>query len=272
MCMKRLISIDKLNGLSGKEWIKFTKSWFVLNPTPRNVKICHPASFPEELAEPFINFFTKIGDWVVDPFAGSGSTLIAARRLGRNSWGMELYEKYVELTRRRLSEIEEGGVDSIMINGDSRNILKIRKRLNIPLADFCITSPPYWNQLKRNTERQVFRTEKQLDCIYGKNQSDLGMIDDYNEFLEQQMLIFDNLREVMKSGAYLVVITNNVYADGRLWPLAFDTLKMLSEKWVPKDEKIWCQDNRKLFPFGMFHSYIGNRSHHYCLVFRKDYS
>lgn len=269
-CKKPSSYTNHLNRLSGKEWIRFTKSWFVLNPAPRGAKICHPASFPEELAEHFISFFTKQGDWIIDPFAGSGSTLIAARKLGRNSWGIELYEKYVNLTRNRLLKAQKTKVESIIINGDAKNILEIKKELDIPGADFCITSPPYWNQLKRKTERRILRTEKNLDCVYGENPLDLGMIDDYNEFLRQQKIVFDNVYGVMKHGSYLVVITNNIYTEGRLWPLAFDTLKTLSEKWIPKDEKLWCQDNRKLFPFGMFHSYIGNRSHHYCLIFRKE--
>ena len=99
---------------------------------------------------------------------------------------------------------------------------------------------------------------------------DLGLINDYHAFLLQLKFIFEDIYDLMKNKAYLVVIINNVYKNGRLWPLAFDTFKLLSEKWVPKDEMIWCQDGKKLFPFGMFHSYIGNRSHHYCLVFQKN--
>jgi DNA modification methylase len=260
----------RLNNISGTDWIKFTKSWFILNPSPRNLKVFHPASFPEELVSQFIGFFTKKGDWIVDPFAGTGSTLVSAKKIGRNSWGIELYEKYVNLAQKRLLDIKDTNVVSIMIKGDARNVANIKKQLNLPPADFCITSPPYWNQLRRNGERQIPRKEKELDCIYGEDPSDLGLIEDYESFLEQQKIIFDVLYELMRFGSYLVIVTNNIYTEKRLWPLAFDTLRTLSETWVPKDEKLWCQDNKKLFPFGMFHSYIGNRSHHYCLIFRKE--
>ena len=70
---------NKLNELSGRDWIKFTKSWFVHRPDPRgDRKIRHPASFPESLVREFLSFFTKKGEIVVDPFVGTGSTLVAA--------------------------------------------------------------------------------------------------------------------------------------------------------------------------------------------------
>lgn len=74
----------------------------------------------------------------------------------------------------------------------------------------------------------------------------------------------------MKDYGYLVVITNNVFCSGRLYPLAFDTLVSLSEKWVPKDEKIWLQDDKTLLPLGIYNAWVGNRCHQYCLIFRKE--
>src|SRR5207245_11335026 len=82
---------NKLNELSGKEWIKFTKSWFVHRPEPRgDRKIRHPASFPESLVKDFVSFFTRKGELVVDPFVGTGSTLVAALETGRSGIGFEI--------------------------------------------------------------------------------------------------------------------------------------------------------------------------------------
>lgn len=267
--------VNTLNELTSKEWLKFTKSWFVLNPKERGTKIHHPASFPEELVEGFIGFFTKKGQWILDPFAGSGSSLIAAKTLDRNSIGLELYPSYYELTKKRLEEKEKTETNHVVVNTDARKILDVFKEKRFPNIDFCITSPPYWNQLVsqsqyKNLDRKRARISKTLDTKYGSNSRDLGLIADYELFLDEQEMIFDKVYEVMKPKSYLVVITNNVYTKGRLWSLAYDTMKRLSKKWVPKDEKIWCQDYRKLHPFGMLHTYVGNRSHHYCLIFRKE--
>ena len=63
---------NKLNDLDSKSWLKFQKSWFIHNPPPRKKGVLvHPAKFPETLAQEFIEFFTKQGEAVLDPMAGT---------------------------------------------------------------------------------------------------------------------------------------------------------------------------------------------------------
>lgn len=266
----RLNKKNFLNDLQGKDWIKFTKSWFVINPPARNKKIIHPASFPEDLAMEFITFFTKKNQWVLDPFAGTGSTLVAAKLSNRNAIGIELYQKYANLARRRVQRCNLSHSKAFVFTYDSRKITELLTKVKLPKMDFCLCSPPYWSQLNRNSERQQTRKQNGFATRYGKNANDLGRIESYEDFLVEQEKVFDGVYEVMKNRGYLVVITNNVYSKSRLYPLAFDTMRILSKKWVPKDEKIWCQDNKELFPFGMTKAWVGNRCHHYCLIFRKE--
>ena len=96
---------NHLNDLDSKSWLKFQKSWFVHNPPARRKDaLTHPAKFPETMAQEFIEFFTKRGDAVLDPMAGTGSTLVAALRAGRHSYGLELNPKYVELAERIIAD------------------------------------------------------------------------------------------------------------------------------------------------------------------------
>lgn len=66
----------------------------------------HSASFPLALPEWFIKLFTEEGDWVLDPFVGSGTTCEAAQRLGRNSVGIDVVPEYIALARARLSPVK----------------------------------------------------------------------------------------------------------------------------------------------------------------------
>jgi len=267
---------NKLNDLTGKEWLKFTKSWFILRPPKRKTdEILHPAKFPEALVEDFIKFFTKKNDWVLDPFMGTASTLIAAGNLERNSVGVELNKKYVSTSIRRI-EKRKFSKSVAVLHG---NTIKLHEVLNNnglgkQKFDYVFTSPPYWNQLERNSIRQKDRDNKGLDTRYSKNKNDLGNIKSYEEFLEEQAKIFDQVFDVIKTGGYLTIITNNVYCDGKLFPLAFDTATSLTKRgiksWVLKDEKIWLQDDKKLIALGINNAWVGNRHHQYCLIFRKE--
>ena len=272
----RLSLKNKLNDLTGKEWIKFTKSWFIHRPPRRkDNEILHPAKYPETLIEEFIKFFTKENGWVIDPFLGTGSTLIAAGDTNRNCVGIEINRKYFNISKSR---VNKGKYSSILIPllGSSLELNKLLSKNETVsrVFDLAITSPPYWNQLERNFLRQKERKENGLDTKYSSKKDDLGNISQYEDFLEFQAKIFDQIFDVMKEGSYLVIITNNVYFKGELYPLAFDTAKALTRRekksWILKDEKIWLQDDKPLIALGVNNAWVGNRHHQYCLIFRKE--
>ncbi len=266
---------NKLNNLTGKEWIKFTKSWFIHSPKRRKEnEILHPAKYPESLVEEFITFFSKEGDWVFDPFLGTGSTLIAAGNTGRNGIGIELMKKYFDTAKKRITA---GNFTSelIPVLGSSLKLKTLlEEHLGEKKIDYVITSPPYWNQLERNNIRQKNRKATGLDTRYSKKKEDIGNIREYEDFIEKQAEIFDEIFDITKSGGYLTIITNNVYFKSKLYPLAFDTATSLTKRgeksWVLKDEKIWLQNDKPLLPLGVNNAWVGNRHHQYCLIFRKE--
>jgi DNA modification methylase len=274
---------NKLNELSGKDWIKFTKSWFIHRPEPRgDQKLRHPASFPESLVREFILFFTRKRQLIVDPFLGTGSTLIAAVETGRSGVGFEIANKYAAISRKRIRAALNGNGSepaesrtlwTDVVRADSNKLSEIWKEREYPPADYCITSPPYWNQLKRNSIRQKTRAARGLDTEYSTDPDDIGNIEDYRTFLNAMKRVFDEVHKVMRPRGYLTIITNNVFTAGRMYPLAFDTVSTLSQEpypWTPKDEKVWCQNDKTLLPLGVYNAWVGNRHHQYCLIFRKE--
>jgi DNA modification methylase len=271
--------INRLNNLSTKEWLKFQKSWFIHNPPPRQKSVLrHPAKFPETLAATFIEFFTKPGQVVFDPMLGTGSTLIAALRLGRHSYGIELNPEYAEIARALLEEERLSGdrtnekIESLVITGDAARIGEYFTIYHVPPIDYVLTSPPYWNMLHARgaaTQRKR-RSSTYLDVTYSNQPDDLGNIDDYDEFLERLVEIYRSLKPNLNPNAYLTIIVKNVKKGGRIYPLAWDLARQLSQIYTLKDEKIWLQDNQRLAPYGMGNAWVSNTFHHYCLQFRHE--
>ncbi len=270
---------NKLNDLPPKEWLKFQKSWFVHNPPPRQKNVLrHPAKFPETLAAEFINFFTKQGEVVFDPMAGTGSTLVAALRSGRSAYGIELNQEYAGIARQVINEERQklgeplGSIACEVITGDAREAVAIINSLNIPQVDYVLTSPPYWDMLhaRGSATQKSRRNAPDLDVIYSDDPTDLGNITDYEVFLEQLTAIYINMKPVIKPGRYLTIIVKNIKKGGRIYPLAWDLASKLQGSYTLKDEKIWCQDNQRLSPYGLGNAWVSNTFHHYCLQFRNE--
>lgn len=266
---------NRLNNLSSKQWIKFQKSWFIHNPPPRSKDLLlHPAKFPETLIREFIEFFTKKGMSVLDPMVGTGSTLVACLDSGRNGYGIELNKGYANIAIKRVTnvqlslfELEEKKPTIKVINGDARNLDKF----HLPEIDYCITSPPYWDMLNmKGAHTQKHRKENNLDVSYSDDKRDLGNIKDYDSFMETLIPVYKKVYEVLRERAYLTVIVKNIKKKGKIYPLAWDLGKELGEFFSLKDEKIWCQDNQRLAPYGMGNAWVSNTFHHYCLNFRKE--
>jgi DNA modification methylase len=82
------------------EWLKWTRDIWHFNPTKING---HPTPFPEELPKRLIKLYSFIGDTILDPFLGSGTTMKVARDLKRSCIGIEINPKYIEITKKRLN-------------------------------------------------------------------------------------------------------------------------------------------------------------------------
>ncbi|MFH1097935.1 MAG: site-specific DNA-methyltransferase [Candidatus Desantisbacteria bacterium] len=115
--LKNLSETDKIrdNSKNGSGFGKNVSNWINREKAyPTNVlhfaTVCnnknHSAAFPGELPEWFIKLFTKEHDWVLDPFAGSGTTLTVAKKMHRNSIGIEILPEYVEMMKESQTEKE----------------------------------------------------------------------------------------------------------------------------------------------------------------------
>jgi len=97
-------SVKELSKLSQKEWVELTKQIWTI-PIPNKGDIAfgdHSAIMPEEIVERCVRLFSFVGDVVLDPFAGSGTTMKVAYELGRNYVGYEIVKNYSDVIDKKL--------------------------------------------------------------------------------------------------------------------------------------------------------------------------
>jgi len=148
--------------MGGKEWIQNSISvWSDIRKSAGELALKHPALFPQMLASRLINCFSWTGDTVLDPFAGTGSTLLAAQKSGRESVGVELSEAFIKIYHNRLSQL-----DLFHSNGSCKpqlhhgSCLDLDEYVEDNSVQLTVTSPPYWDILnqKRSADNKEIRT------------------------------------------------------------------------------------------------------------------
>ncbi len=194
-------------------------------------------TFPPSMVEVFLRRYTISGEMVLDPFAGFGTTLVVAEKLGRRSTGVEWHEDRAAYVARQIGESAQ------IIHGDTRRI----DELDLPLADFVITSPPYMN--RNDTE----------DPLQGYTVPGSG----YDSYLAGLQDIFGRLRSVLKPEGVCVVNVANMKRWDGLTTLAWDVGRVLCDVMTFEGEVIVCWQDPD--PDGNVFGY----DHEYCLVFRN---
>ena len=265
---------NKLNDLTGKEWIKLTKSfWMSEKCADDRDAFGHPAPFLIKDIEKLISFFTKKGMCVLDPFMGSGTTAIAAYNLGRTSIGIDLNEDYKILAEKRFLKKGMTLSDYTYINGDS--IVEIA---NIDKVDYIVTSPPYHNILKNKNKgirndnsKKGFRNGSRLGIeYYSDKPNDLGNQDTYEEFIELIKKIMEQCFKKLNDNKYCSIIISDFTVDRKEKCVQGDIVNMMENigfEFV--GTIILLQDNKPLYPFGYPFAYKINHMHQNIINFRK---
>lgn len=151
--------------------------------------------------------YTKKGDWVLDTFAGSGTTLIECRRLGRSGVGIELNPKVAKMAKTLIDEEPNThDITTEIVNADSRsaNITKVMKENGIKKFQLAIMHPPYHDIIEFSDDKR-----------------DLSTPEDTGEFLKMFGEIVDNITPHLEDGRYLVLVIGDKYTRDEWVPLGF---------------------------------------------------
>ena len=210
------IKTSKINDLNLNRWKEyddiFTDSLWILDK--RDNSGAHNAgywgNFIPQIPHQFLRRYTKQGEYVLDAFLGSGTTLIECKRLGRNGVGIELLPEVVEMAKKNISSEENiFNVKTEVINADSTELnfkIELENR-GIKSVQFLIMHPPYWNIIK-----------------FSKNEKDLSNAKSVEEFLNLFGKIVDNTYDVLDKDRYFAVVIGDKYSQGEWIPLAFYTM------------------------------------------------
>ena len=221
-------------------------TWFLStmdhHELPHGVRYPHIAA-PENVVSRYIERYSRQGQLVFDPFAGYGSTLRVAQRLGRRAFGVEIDSERLEYASRHL----EGDVQ--LVSGDSKRL----KPSDLPDIHFCFTGLPFF------ASARLMNVD--IPCLGAS----------YDEYLADLASIFDIVNQRLAPGGYVVTLTSN-FQVGRsffhsgsapgLFTQAWDTGKCIAKVIPLVAEEIWCiSKGTGLSPFAGQHGYF--------LIFRK---
>jgi DNA modification methylase len=291
---------NTLNELSGEEWLYFTKSvWTTAYPSELGhaLRKQHGANKPPRLMARLIEFFTKTGEVVLDPFAGVGGTLLGAAisRGPRRAIGIELSPRWAEVYAEVVAAAvaERGGRGAELVDlgqndpGGARRFdpagceLRIGDALTVlptiaPEAiDFVATDPPYNVQLPMTMSGGALATDfknRRTDyAMVTDDPADLANAADYPAFLDRMSDVLAEIHRVLRPGRYAVLIVRDAYQGGRYVFTGSDlAARAATVGLVPKGDLIWYQAGTRLRPYGYPTGFVPNITHQHVLVLRKE--
>lgn len=170
-------------------------------------------NFVPQIPFQLLNRYTKKGDWVLDVFLGSGTTLIECMRQGRNGVGFDLSPEAIRLAGENISrEDNPHGVRAEMLNLDSTraDYSKELEKLGVESVQLAIMHPPYWDIIH-----------------FSEDSSDLSNAEDIDGFLKGIKQCAKSVHSVLDDRRYLAMVIGDKYAKGEWIPLGFRSMEMV---------------------------------------------
>ena len=221
------VKTSKINDINIHRWKEYedilTDSIWVMGKRDRSGE--HTGSywgnFIPQIPNQLLQRYTKKREWVLDPFLGSGTTLIECKRLGRNGLGIELNAKILEMTNEIIQkEKNPHNVITEIVEGDSNSIdyLMVLEKIGLKSIQFLIMHPPYWDIIS-----------------FSEDNRDLSNVKSKEDFLSSFGEIVDKTYPLLDKGRYLAVVIGDKYSAGEWIPLGFNVMQeVLKRKYMLK--------------------------------------
>ncbi|OIN98652.1 DNA methyltransferase [Candidatus Desantisbacteria bacterium CG1_02_38_46] len=264
------IRTSKINDINLNRWKEYTDiltdSLWVLDK--RDASGAHMGwywgNFIPQIPHQMMLRYTKKSEWVLDPFVGSGTTLIECKRLGRNGIGLELNPEVAEKAKALINKEQNPfNVKTIIETGDSRKIdlKKLLEKQGIKETQLLIMHPPYHNIIK-----------------FSNSADDLSNAPSTESFLKMFGEVIDNTYPILQKGRYLAIVIGDKYSRGEWIPLGFYTMQEVMKRGyslksiiVKNFEETRGKRNQK--ELWQYRALVGGFyifKHEYILLFKKE--
>lgn len=269
------------NGMTAREWTLSSRSvWNDVSSARKGKHLLHGATFPEKLAERVILMYSKEGDCVLDPFVGTGTTVISAIKNNRLGFGIELSDKYYNIASVEVANTVNLLVPNIykIMQGDCEVVIDEIPDESIQLT---FTSPPYADLIhkvvedreKRHKHSAFVEINNATTNIYSDNESDLGNMT-LDKYKEKVVRIMKKIYSKTKPGGYNIWVVKD-YRDMQNKIPYVDLHSAIAEcgskaGFVYHDLIIWDQnEQRALVLLGYPSVFYVNQNHSYLVVLRR---
>ena len=269
-------NVGRLNDLSEEEWaLASAPIWDTHYPTngPQSdahyIRKQHPSPKPPALMKRLIEFFTKKGGRVLDPFVGVGGTLLGCSMTGRHGVGVDLSQEYLEVYHQASAEL--GFEPQLFLCGDARDLGNLLGE--VEPFDLVLTDPPYGDMLsrKRSGDRKK-RTGDDSPTPFTDSSDDLGNMSPA-QFYESLKTVIVQAMPHLKPKGYVVIFCKDLQPTENYHNMIHaDVVETLAdvENLRFRGYKIWYDKSLKLYPFGYPYAYVSNQLHQFSLIFRKE--
>ncbi len=236
-----------LNCMEPKDWVVSQLGVWRFNFEERDMrdKKKHPATFPISLSKKIIEVFTHRGELVLDPFVGSGTTLVAASDMQRNAVGFDLKQEYVDICHQRLDTLKRNSIcKQLAICETARNINQFFSSNSINLI---WTSPPYSNLLnrKRANKSRRDRLNDQFGKVeqYSQDPRDLGTMP-IDKYTNEMGDIFESLLPLLKPKAHCVINVPDMWWENKRITIHVSIIEELRKRgYELRNTIIWDRTN-----------------------------
>lgn len=263
------IKTSKINDINLNRWKEYadiiTDSLWILDK--RDTSGAHFGwywgNFIPQIPHQLMMRYTKKGEWVIDTFVGSGTTLIECKRLGRNGLGIELNTEVVRKAKGLISKEKNiHDVTAEVIQADSRyvNLKEILSKYGIKKVQLIIMHPPYHDIIR-----------------FSSNPNDLSNAKTTEDFIKMFSDVIDNTTPYLDEGRYLGIVIGDKYSKGEWIPLGFYVMnEVLKRKFSLKsiivknfEETRGKRNQKELWKYRALVGGFYIFKHEYILLFKK---